>query len=142
MRVRQRSSAGGLQVLFFQQYAGATPVYGSTVKAAIDAEGRVRLATFSNPAPGVQLANPSPSLSAAQAARLALESLQVEVGASLEPLPAANGRAQFAHPDGPRRPPVAAELTAFPLPSGQARLAWRIFADAAQPLLRITRRSR
>ena len=132
MRLRQSVSAGDLRVLYFQQYAGGLPVHGSSVKTAIDAAGRIRSASLVGAAPGVRLRDAVPSLDAAQAARLALESLQVEVSGPLQSLPASNGRLLFAHPEGGRRLPVAAELAAFAMPVGEARLAWRIFADAGQ----------
>jgi uncharacterized protein (TIGR03437 family) len=130
LRLRSSAASGGLRLLQFQQYAAGAPVYGSWVKAAIDAEGRLKLVTFSEPSPGLRLTDPLPSLSAAQGARLALESLNVEAGGPLQSLPGGNGRALFAHPEGGRRLPVAVELTVFPMPGGQGRLAWRVFADA------------
>ena len=132
LRLRARSTAGALQIVHLSQYAGEIPVYRSSVRVAVDAEGRVRSAAFSDPAPGVRLPNSLPTLSAERAARLALESVGVEVDGSLQARPDRNGRALFAHPSGGSELPVAAELVAFPMAPGVARLAWRVYADSGE----------
>ena len=132
LRLRMRTSAGSLQIVHLRQYAGDIPVYHSSVKIAVDSEGRVRSAAFSAPAPSLRLLNPLPSLSAAEASRLALESVGVAVESGLEAQPSRNGRALFTHPLGGGRLPVAAEQVAFPLGGGAARLAWRVYADGEE----------
>ncbi len=132
LRLRGRSTAGALHVVHLRQYASGIPVYHSSVKIAVGRRGRVRAATFSDPAPGVRLASPLPTLSAEEAARAALTSLGVELDGPLERQPGRDDRAVFTHPEGGRRLPVAAELVAFPLRGGAARLAWRVYADAGK----------
>jgi uncharacterized protein (TIGR03437 family) len=131
MRLRQTTQAGALRVLHLQPYADGLPVYGSSARVAIDDEGRVRLATFAEPAPGVRLKPDfGQALSVAEAVRAALLSLGVEAGERLQALAPSHGRSLFAHPEGSSRLPVAAEPVAFPMPGGQALSAWRVFADA------------
>ncbi|MCB1018856.1 MAG: M36 family metallopeptidase [Acidobacteria bacterium] len=128
LRLRQRTRAGALEVLRFQQYAGDYPVYEAAARVAVDELGRVRLATFDSPAPGVRLAQSLPRLSAEQAVASVLLSLGVEAPETLERLAPSGTRLLFAHPEGGM--PIGAELVAFAMPSGEATLAWRIFTEA------------
>ncbi|MEZ5360968.1 MAG: M36 family metallopeptidase [Bryobacterales bacterium] len=128
LRLRQRSQSGALEILRFQQYAGNVPVYEAAARVAVDSSGRVRLATFDSPAPGLRLAQSFPRLSAEQAIAAVLASFGVEAPESFEQLDPAGPRMLFAHPTSGM--PIGAELVAFPLPNGQGILAWRIFTDA------------
>jgi uncharacterized protein (TIGR03437 family) len=129
LRLVVKDVSGGAVFLTFNQTLNAIDVFNGQIKFTLNAAGEVVHAGADEVVPELSLST-NPRLSAEAAVIAAFEKTGMAAPA-LSAVAVAQGKTGFRNPRGDRFSPITAELAIFPMTAASARLAYRIFLEAA-----------